>query len=79
MVEVVGNLLGRYLARETAETVSTSQAVSLCTILEERFHDVSSYVRARVLKVLTYLCEYVLSYFISCNSKYFNRGLISCL
>ncbi len=34
---------------------------SLWDILKQRFHDVSSYTRSKVLQTWTHLCEYVLA------------------
>ena len=58
MMELMGNIMGKYLVFDKSEQ-SRAQAVSLCSLLEERFLDSSSYCRSRVLKTFLYLCEYV--------------------
>ncbi|KAI8917711.1 non-SMC mitotic condensation complex subunit 1-domain-containing protein [Powellomyces hirtus] len=56
MIEVVGNLIHNYLAAESTESAAQSLH-SYYEILQDRFRDVSSYVRVKVLQVLMRLTE----------------------
>ena len=56
LVETIGNLIAHHLMFEETDS-ARRQMDGLLDILEERFRDVSSYVRAKVLQVVGYLCE----------------------
>ncbi|KAJ3010187.1 Condensin complex subunit [Thoreauomyces humboldtii] len=56
MIEVVGNLIHNFLAANNSESAAQSLH-SYYEILQDRFRDVSSYVRVKVLQVLMRLTE----------------------
>jgi condensin complex subunit 1 len=56
LVETIGNLIAHHLVAEETDS-ARRQVDSLLDILEERFRDVNSYVRAKVLQVFGFLCE----------------------
>ncbi|KAJ3146459.1 Condensin complex subunit [Geranomyces michiganensis] len=57
MIDVVGNLIHNHLAIENSETAALSLQ-SYYEIIQDRFRDVSSYVRVKVLQVLMRLTEW---------------------
>jgi hypothetical protein len=57
MIEAIGNVIAKHLIMDESES-AMSQAVNLCSVLEDRVLDISSYCRARVLKTFYSLCEY---------------------
>lgn len=57
MMEVIGNIIHLHLATDTSDNAA-SKLYSLYDILEERFRDMSSYVRNKVLQVLGKLAEF---------------------
>lgn len=57
VIQVIGNVI-RHLATCDERTDQTStQLKSLFQVIEERFHDVNSFVRARLLHVMADLCR----------------------
>jgi condensin complex subunit 1 len=57
MLDVLGNLIHNCLSTNQSET-AYSQILSFYNVIEERFRDNKSYVRAKVLQVLYRLGEY---------------------
>eukprot|EP00158_Paraphelidium_tribonemae_P009686 Partr_v1_DN28930_c0_g1_i5_m25543 putative Regulatory subunit of the condensin complex, a complex required for conversion of interphase chromatin into mitotic-like condense chromosomes. The condensin complex probably introduces positive supercoils into relaxed DNA in the presence of type I topoisomerases and converts nicked DNA into positive knotted forms in the presence of type II topoisomerases (By similarity) len=58
MIEVIGFVMAKQ-TQLPAENATITQVSNLCMALEERFLDVSSFCRAKVLKVFLQLCEVV--------------------
>lgn len=56
LIEAIGNLISHHLMSEDTDSAKR-QMDSLFDVLEERFRDVNSYVRVKVLQVFGYLCE----------------------
>ncbi|KAJ3196388.1 Condensin complex subunit [Irineochytrium annulatum] len=54
MIEVIGNIIYGHLAKTQSET-AFGQLLSLYNILEERYRDIKSFVRSKLLQVLTKL------------------------
>ncbi|KAI8826762.1 non-SMC mitotic condensation complex subunit 1-domain-containing protein [Fimicolochytrium jonesii] len=56
MLEVIGHIIHNHLAMDSSESAAAS-LTSYYDVLQERFRDVSSYVRVKVLQVLLRLTE----------------------
>lgn len=79
MLEVVGNLILKLLA-EDENGISKTQIDGFFDLLQERFRDVNSYVRSKVLQVLQRLSEYVqisLSLYLSLNQNALKGGALT--
>ena len=60
LVEIVGMLIREIALSDEGEQESREKKINnLFELLTERFLDVSSYVRAKVVNTLSRLCEYV--------------------
>ena len=60
LVEIVGMLIKEIAMSEEGEQESREKKINnLFELLTERFLDLSSYVRAKVINTLSKLCEYV--------------------
>jgi hypothetical protein len=56
LIEAIGNIIAHHLMFEEGDSAK-KQMDHFFDILEERFRDINSYVRAKVLQVCGYLCE----------------------
>jgi len=56
MIEVIGNVL-RFLIKEDGLGTSKNQIYQYINVLQERFADINSFCRSKVLQVLIDLCE----------------------
>lgn len=56
MIEVIGNVL-KFLVKENGMGISKNQIYQYIDVLQERFADINSFCRSKVIQVLIDLCE----------------------